>query len=60
MQKALIISYFFPPCNFVGAERTNYWANNLYNHGIYPLIITRCWNEDQKDIIGYVKNNSNK
>ena len=60
MKKVLIISYFFPPCNFVGAERTAYWTKNLYKHNIYPIIITRCWNDGQKDIIGKVTNNYTK
>lgn len=58
MQKVLIISYFFPPCNFVGGERTSFWAENLYKENIYPIIITRNWNERQKDIIGKVENNN--
>lgn len=57
MKKILIISYFFHPSNLVGAERTNYWANNLHKHDIFPIILTRCWNEAQKDIVGRVKNN---
>ena len=60
MQKVLIISYFFPPCNFVGAERTSFWAENLHKSGIFPIIITRNWNDGQKDIIGKVHDNSYK
>ena len=60
MQKVLLISYFFHPCNFVGAERVNYWSNNLYKYGIYPIIVTRCWNNGQKDIIGTVISNKYK
>ena len=57
MQKILIISYYFPPSNFVGGERTNGWAKNLHEFGFYPIIITRKWNENQTDING-VKNNN--
>lgn len=39
MQKVLIISYFFEPCKFVGSERTEYWAKNLYHYGFYPIIL---------------------
>ena len=60
MKKVLIISYFFPPCNFVGAERTAYWTKNLHKYQIYPVVVTRCWNEGQKDIIGKVDNNESK
>ena len=57
MQKVLIISYFFPPCNFIGAERISYWAENLHHSDVFPIIITRNWNDGQKDIIGKVYNN---
>ena len=32
----------------------------MYKHNIYPIIITRCWNDGQKDIIGKVTNNPTK
>ena len=57
MKKIIIISYFFPPSHFVGGERILFWAKNLHINNIYPIIITRCWNDNQKDIIGRVKNN---
>lgn len=60
MKKVIIISYFYSPSNFVGAERTKYWAENLYKSGIYPIIITRNWNEGQKDIVEKVVNNELK
>ena len=50
MKKVLIISYFFPPANFVGAERTAAWAKHLHEFGYYPIIITRNWNENQTDL----------
>ena len=60
MQKVLIISYFFPPCKFVGAERTDYWAKNLHKYGFYPIIITRNWNNDQIEITEKVEENTFK
>lgn len=57
MKKVLIISYFFPPSNFVGAERIDWWAKNLYKYNIYPIIVTRQWNPGQKDIVDKVKDN---
>lgn len=47
MKKLLLIAYFFPPANFVGAQRTAYWAENLHKYGYYPIVITRQWNENQ-------------
>lgn len=54
MKKIIIISYFFPPSNFVGGDRTYAWAKYLGRFGIYPIIITRQWNEGQKDITDVV------
>ena len=60
MQKVLIISYFFSPCKFVGAERIEYWAKNLHKYGVYPIIITRNWNNEQIEITEKVEENTFK
>lgn len=57
MKKVLIISYFYPPANFVGAQRTASWAKYLHAHDFYPIIVTRQWNQNQTDLIDKVKNN---
>jgi hypothetical protein len=57
MKKVLIISYFYPPANFVGAQRTAAWAKYLHEYGYYPIIITRQWNEGQTDLVDKVINN---
>lgn len=57
MKKVLIISYFYPPANFVGGERTASWAKYLPEHGFYPIIVTRQWNQNQTDLIDKVENN---
>jgi glycosyltransferase involved in cell wall biosynthesis len=49
--KILIISYFYPPANFVGAERVASWIKYLPEHGIYPIVVTRIWEKDQKDLL---------
>lgn len=58
MTKFIIISYFFPPSNFVGGERTEAWAKHLHKSGVYPIIITRNWNENQKSITEKVSDNA--
>jgi len=60
LKKVIIISYFYSPSNFVGAERIVAWAENLNKNGIYPIIITRNWNENQKDIVDEVLDNKLK
>ena len=51
MKKVLILSYYFPPSHFVGGHRTEFWANNLSDYGIYPIVLTRQWNKGQKDLL---------
>ncbi len=51
MKKILIISYFYPPANFVGAERIASWVKYLPEHGIEPIVVTRHWKENQKDLL---------
>lgn len=60
MKKILIISYFFPPANFVGGQRAAAWAKYLTNYGYYPTIITRNWNEGQKELTDKLEDNSFK
>lgn len=43
MQKILILSYFFPPCNLTPSQRVFSWAKFLNNYGYYPVFITRRW-----------------
>ena len=57
MKKVLIISYYFPPANFVGAERTEAWARYLKDSGYFPIILTRCWNEGQTNPLEKVLKN---
>ncbi|MGB0932815.1 MAG: glycosyltransferase [Lishizhenia sp.] len=60
MKKVLIISYFYPPSGFVGGERTAYWVDNLHKYDIYPILITRNWNENQNELTDLIKDNSFK
>ena len=46
MEKVLIISYFFKPCNMTASNRTSYWAENFYKYGLYPIVITRKWEKE--------------
>jgi len=51
MQKVLIISYFFPPCNLTAAERISTLAKHLNKFGYYPIVITRRWDNRIKNMI---------
>ena len=57
MKKIIIISYFFPPSNFVGGERAYGWSKHFHKYGYFPIIITRKWNENQIEITDKIKNN---
>ncbi len=46
MEKILIISYFFKPCNMTAANRTTYWSENFYRYNLYPIVITRKWEKE--------------
>lgn len=57
MKKIIIISYFYPPANFVGGDRIASWAKYLHESGIYPIIITRKWNLNQTELTDIIENN---
>ena len=50
MKKVLVLSYFFPPANLAGCYRVESWAKHLHKFGYYPVIVTRCWNQDQTEV----------
>lgn len=49
MKKIIIISYYSKPANFVGAERIKGWLSHLSKNGVYPVLVTRFWKENQLD-----------
>ncbi len=50
MQRILLISYFFPPCNLTAAERVNSWARHLNKFGYYPIVVSRRWDINIKNL----------
>ena len=48
LEKILIISYFYPPCNLTASQRVESWAKYLIKSGYYPIIITRKWEKHVK------------
>lgn len=51
MDKILILSEFFPPCNLTPAERMYSFAKYFRQFGFYPVIITRNWDVPIKHVI---------
>jgi hypothetical protein len=43
MKKVIILSYFFPPCTLTASYRIKSWVDYFYENGIYPIVITRNW-----------------
>lgn len=58
MKSVIIISYYFEPSGFVGGERTFAWAKFMNEFGLYPVIVTRNWNKNQKDLTSRIENNT--
>ena len=57
MKKIIVLSYFYTPANFVGSIRVASWVKYLKDYNYYSIVITRQWNQDQKDITGQLNNN---
>ncbi len=55
MKKALVICYDFPPLPSVAAQRPFSWANNFYDNGIVPIVITRKWKKGITNVSSYFK-----
>lgn len=60
MTKIIIISYFYPPSNFVGGDRVASWVKEFNKHGVFPIVITRNWNPNQKNVLDRVVDNEYK
>jgi glycosyltransferase involved in cell wall biosynthesis len=54
MIKVVILAYDFPPYVSVGGLRPYSWYKYLKNHNIYPVVITRQWNNMHGGILDYV------
>ncbi len=57
MKRVLVISYYFPPCNIVAAQRAKSFAENFKRHGLHPVIVTRHWNGNENSTAGYESEN---
>ena len=54
MKKALIIAYDFPPYVSVGGLRPYSWYIHMSENSIYPIVITRQWNNNHGNEIDYI------
>lgn len=61
MKKVLILAYDFPPYVSVGGLRPYSWFKFFKNYNVYPIIITRQWDDKHGNYLDYIaKSESNK
>lgn len=53
-KKILILAYDFPPYVSVGGLRPFNWFKYLNEFGVYPIVVTRQWNNDFGNELDYV------
>lgn len=54
MKKVLILAYDFPPYVSVGGLRPYSWYKYLHQSDVYPIVITRQWNNQYGNGMDYV------
>lgn len=47
MYNVLILAHDFPPHISVGSLRPDSWFKAFKKHGLYPIVVTRQWNDDK-------------
>jgi hypothetical protein len=53
-KKVLILAYDFPPYVSVGGLRPYNWYKYLNEFGVYPILVTRQWNNDFGNEFDYI------
>jgi CHAT domain-containing protein len=48
MEKVLIITYYYPPCNLTASRRVESFAKYLPDQAYYPIVVTRKWETEVK------------
>jgi hypothetical protein len=54
MKKVLILAYDFPPYVSVGGLRPHAWYRYFKEFNIYPIVVTRQWNNNHGNHLDYV------
>jgi hypothetical protein len=55
MIKVIILAYDYPPLPSAGAQRPYSWQLYLADNNIYPVVVTRHWNQDSGGAAGFVR-----
>jgi hypothetical protein len=43
LEKIILFTHYFPPCNYTPSERVASWCKRFHHNGLYPIVITRFW-----------------
>lgn len=54
MKKVLILAYDFPPYVSVGGLRPYSWYKYLHEYGVYPVVVTRQWENEHGNKLDYI------
>lgn len=54
MKKLLIIAYDYPPYVSVGGLRPHSWFKYFNQFGVYPIIVTRQWDNKYQNSLDYI------
>lgn len=54
MKKVLILAYDFPPYVSVGGLRPYSWYKYLHEYGVYPVVVTRQWENRYGNGLDYI------
>ena len=60
MKKVLILAYDFPPYVSVGGLRPFNWYKYFHEFDIYPVVVTRQWENSYGNFLDYVSESKNK
>lgn len=54
MKRVLILAYDFPPFVSVGGLRPDSWYKYFHEFGIYPILVTRQWENKYQNHLDYI------
>ena len=60
MKKIIILAYDFPPYVSVGGLRPYNWYKYMHKNDIYPVIITRQWNNKNGNYTDYISKSKSR
>ncbi len=56
----MILAYDYPPYISVGGLRPQNWFQNFKKNGVYPILVTRQWNNIKNDNFDYIRSSKYK